>query len=77
MMATAAHLSDHVFPRLPVRQWVLAVPTRLRYFLQRDAVLQGTRLGPVPARLGATPARDLWAAIPPRLRFPTKQKHGE
>jgi hypothetical protein len=24
-------------PRLPVRQWVLAVPKRPRYFLQRDA----------------------------------------
>lgn len=27
-----------VLPRLPVRQWVLSVPKRLRYFLQRDAV---------------------------------------
>ena len=33
MAETAAHLSDHVFPRLPVRQWVLSVPKRLRYFL--------------------------------------------
>ena len=23
-------------PRLPVRQWVLSVPKRLRYFMQRD-----------------------------------------
>jgi hypothetical protein len=44
MAETAAHLADHVFPPLPVRQWVLAVPKRLRYFLQRDAVLQGTVL---------------------------------
>jgi hypothetical protein len=36
MAETAAHLVDHVFPRLPVRQWVLAGPKRLRYFLQRD-----------------------------------------
>jgi len=36
MVETAAHLTDHVFPRLPVRQWVLSVPKRLRYFLQRD-----------------------------------------
>ena len=42
--ATAAHPVDHVFPPLPVRQWVLAVPKRLRYFLQRDAALQGTVL---------------------------------
>ena len=25
-----------LFPRLPVRQWVLSVPKRLRFFLQRD-----------------------------------------
>ena len=36
---TAAHLTDHVFPRLPVRQWVLCVPKRLRYFLQRDGAV--------------------------------------
>ena len=44
MVATAAHLTDHVLPRLPVRQWVLAVPKRLRYFLHRDADLQGAAL---------------------------------
>ena len=44
MVATAAHLTDHVLPALPVRQWVLAVPKRLRYFLQRDADLQGAAL---------------------------------
>ena len=32
----AAHLTDHVFPRVPVRQWVLSVPKRLLYYLQRD-----------------------------------------
>ena len=41
MVATAAHLSDHVLPPLPLRQWVPAVPKRLRYFLHDDAVLQG------------------------------------
>jgi len=44
MVATAAHLADHVIPRLPVRQWVLAVPKRLRYFLHRDPDLQGAAL---------------------------------
>lgn len=29
MVETAAHLFDHVFPRLAVRQWVLAVPKQL------------------------------------------------
>lgn len=32
MAEVAAHLVDEVFPVLPVRQWVLAVPKRLRYF---------------------------------------------
>ena len=36
MAETAAHLVDHVFPELPVRQWVLSLPKRLRYFLQRE-----------------------------------------
>ena len=44
MTETAAHLVDHVLPPLPVRQWVLAVPKRLRYFLERDAALQGATL---------------------------------
>jgi hypothetical protein len=44
MVETAAHLVDHVFPRLAVRQWVLAVPKRLRYFLRDDADLQGAVL---------------------------------
>ena len=41
MVETAAHLTDHVFPRLPVRQWVLSVPKRLRYFMQRDGAVLG------------------------------------
>ena len=36
MVETAAHLTDHVFPRLPVRQGVLPVPKWLRYFMRRD-----------------------------------------
>ena len=44
MVETAAHLTDHVFPKLPVRQWVLSVPKRLRYYLQRDVALQGAVL---------------------------------
>jgi hypothetical protein len=37
MNETAAHLVEHVFPVQPVRQWVLSVPKRLRYFMHRDA----------------------------------------
>jgi len=36
MAETAAHLIDHLFPPLPVRQQVLSVPKRLRYFLQHE-----------------------------------------
>ena len=33
MAQTAAHLVDHVIPRVPVRQWVLALPIPLRLLL--------------------------------------------
>ncbi|MBM5812943.1 MAG: transposase [Gammaproteobacteria bacterium] len=41
MAETAAHLVEHVFPQVPVRQWVITFPRRLRYFLHRDPVLLG------------------------------------
>ena len=56
MAEVAAHLVDQVFPPLPVRQWVLAVPKRLRYFLNRD-----------PEALGAV-LHILLRAIKARLR---------
>ena len=42
MDQTAAHLVDHALPPLPVRQWVLSVPKRLRYFMQRDGAALNT-----------------------------------
>jgi hypothetical protein len=36
MADRAAHLVDHVFPSVPVRQWVLTLPHRLRYRLAWD-----------------------------------------
>ena len=39
MADTAAHLVDHVFPEVPVRQWVLSVPFKLRYRLAYDSSL--------------------------------------
>jgi hypothetical protein len=45
MADTAAHLVDKVFPRVPVRQWVLSVPRRLRYLLARDARLLSRAAG--------------------------------
>jgi DNA-directed RNA polymerase subunit RPC12/RpoP len=40
MVETSAHLADDVFPRAPVRQWVLSVPKRVRYFLQNDSAVE-------------------------------------
>ena len=36
MTERAAHLVDHVFPDVPVRQWVLSLPHRVRYVLAWD-----------------------------------------
>ncbi len=49
MVETAAHLVDQVFPRVPVRQWVLSFPWPLRLlFAARPEVL--TRVLNVVAR---------------------------
>ena len=49
MVETAAYLVDHVFPRVPVRQWVLSFPWPLRLlFAARPEVL--TRVLNVVAR---------------------------
>jgi hypothetical protein len=39
MTERAAHLVDEVIPFVPVRQWVLTLPYRLRYLLPWDHVL--------------------------------------
>ena len=69
MAATAAHLVASVIPRVPMRQWVLALPKRLRPALRNHAAL-ATRVprifigsihrelrrsaaAPVSARIGA------------------------
>jgi hypothetical protein len=36
MVEVAAHLADHVLPPLPLRQWVLSLPKRIRLFLPHD-----------------------------------------
>ena len=36
MAEPAAHLVDHVFPLLPVRQRILSVPKRLRWYLEQE-----------------------------------------
>ena len=44
MVETAAHMIDHVLPSLPIRQWVISFPKRLRYFLQRDRAIRSAAL---------------------------------
>ena len=39
MTERAAHLVDYVFPDVPVRQWVLTLPSRLRYAMAWDHAL--------------------------------------
>jgi hypothetical protein len=39
MAERAAHLVDHVLPAVPIRQWVLSLPFRLRYLLAFDHAL--------------------------------------
>ena len=39
MADTAAHLVDRVFPWVPVRQWVLSLPFKLRYRMAYDSKL--------------------------------------
>jgi hypothetical protein len=39
MHDTAAHLVDRVFPRVPIRQWVLSLPRWARWLLARDEKL--------------------------------------
>lgn len=39
MAERAAHLVDHVFPQVGVRQWVLTVPWGRRFLLARDHAL--------------------------------------
>ena len=45
MTERAAHLVDAVLPRVPVRQWVLTVPHRLRYLLAGNHPLCRAVLG--------------------------------
>jgi hypothetical protein len=45
MTERAAHVVDHVLPRVPVRQWVLSLPYRLRYLLAWNHALCRAVLG--------------------------------
>jgi hypothetical protein len=68
MVRTAAHLVDNVLPRVPYRQWVLALPKRVRYFLHRDAVYAGAVLR-IFLRAVQTTIRGASPTAPPKARF--------
>ena len=44
MAEVAAHLTAHVLPHLPVRQWVLSLPKRLRPYLHHNPDIAGAVL---------------------------------
>ncbi len=54
MVETAAHLANPIFPRLPVRQWVLSVPKCLHEHIEQNPanVTTADRAGPGPAAVG-------------------------
>jgi len=55
IVQTAAHLLDHVIPRVPVRQWVLSLPLALRLLL----AAQPKRVTPVLQVVHRVIARSL------------------
>ena len=64
MAEVAAHITDHVLPHLPARQWVLSLPKRLRPFPAPQPGHRGRRPAgfhpcgphhPVPHEPGCTP----------------------
>ena len=67
MAERAAHLVDHVFPVVSVRQWVLSLPHRLRYVLAWDHALCRAVTGVVvPPRDRARLERLCRYALPPQ-----------
>jgi hypothetical protein len=40
MVETAAHLVENVIPSIPMRQWVISFPKRIRCYLQTNVILQ-------------------------------------
>ena len=51
MVETAAHLVEHVFPAVAVRQWVVVFPKRVLYFLDRVRDIR-QRLGQIRVLAG-------------------------
>jgi hypothetical protein len=59
---------DNVLPRVPYRQWVLALPKRLRFFLHRDAAHAGAVLR-IFLRAVETTIRNACPHAPRKARF--------
>jgi hypothetical protein len=64
----AAHLTDQVLPPLPLRQWVLSLPKRIRHFLLHDPRLAGNVLRVLLRAIRSTLRR---AAQTSAFEFPT------
>jgi hypothetical protein len=73
MVQTAAHLADHVIPPVPVRQWVISVPKRLRGMLadRPAAVAALTKIfGPSGVFMGRASSVRLTHRLPDRTPCP-------
>ena len=57
MAGLAALLTDSVLPHLPVRQWVLSLPKRLRPYLHHNADVAGAYSS--PTRLSSPPSSSI------------------
>ena len=68
MVETAAHMVDHVLPRVPIRQWVLSVPKRVRWHL-REKPEAASGLLKVFLRAVETTVRQRSPGAPPDARF--------
>jgi hypothetical protein len=67
MAEVAVHLTDEVIPHLPVRQWVLSVPKRLRPFLHETPEVASAVLAIFLRALRAV-LRDASPGVPTALR---------
>jgi hypothetical protein len=58
MVEAAAHMVDHVLPRVPFRQWVLSVPKRIRWHMRHKPQVTSGLLGIFLRAVETTVARQ-------------------
>jgi hypothetical protein len=68
MVETAAHMVDHVLPRVPFRQWVLSVPKRVRWHMRKKPEVTSGLLA-IFLRAVETTLRQRSPDAPPDARF--------